>query len=108
MVPSYALSIETPQTRILHTGDLCCDFHDFPLTGNEEPYDLCVCEGTHFWWHPDRFVETMMRAPVRKLILNHIGPRWTDGKENLLREIAAPLPYPVLIADDGTSVVIHE
>ena len=108
MTPSFALSIETPQTRILHTGDLCCDFHDFPLTGDEEPYDLCVCEGTHFRQHPDRFVETMMKAPVRRLILNHIGPRWTDGQEYLLREIAAPLPYPVLIADDGTPVVIHE
>ena len=107
-VPSFALSIETPQTRILHTGDLCCDFHDFPLTGNEEPYDLCVCEGTHFWWHPDRFVETMMKAPVRKLILNHIGPHWTDGQENILREIAAPLPYPVTIAHDGMEVILHE
>ena len=106
--PSYAYIIETSQSRILHTGDLAGDFHDFPLNANDKPFDLCVCEATHIWNHKEVFLEKLMKAPVKKLVLNHIGPFWTDGQESSLRELVASLPYPVLIADDGMKVVIKE
>ena len=99
--PSYAYVIETPQHRILHTGDLAADFHDFPVWEGEAPFDICVCEATHIWNHKERFIEKLKKTPIRKLILNHIGPFWTDGKEDSLQELVSVLPYPVIIAADG-------
>lgn len=106
--PSYAFSIETPQSRILHTGDLSADFHDFPLQNSGPVYDLCICEATHMRKHPEVLVEKLKKAPIRKLVFNHIGPSWTDGKEDSLRELAADLPYETLIAYDGMVTVLHE
>ena len=106
--PSYAYSIETPHSRILHTGDLTADFHDFPIQDSESPYDVCVCEATHIRNNPDIFIEKLKKAPIRKLIFNHIGPSWTDGKEDSLRELVSCLPYETQIAYDGMSVVLHE
>ena len=88
--PSYAYVIETPRSRILHTGDLAGDFHDFPLNANDEPFDLCVCEATHIRNHKEIFLEKLMKAPIRKLVLNHIGPLWTDGREASLKELVSP------------------
>ena len=105
--PSYAYVIETPQTRILHTGDLSADFHDFPIRDSETIYDLCVCEATHIRNHPELFVEKLKKAPIRKLILNHIGPTWTDGKEGSLVELISCLPYETQIAEDGMEVTLH-
>lgn len=105
--PSYAYAIETPQSRILYTGDLSADFHDFPVRDTEMMYDLCVCEATHIRNHPDLFAETLKKAPIRKLVLNHIGPTWTDGKEGILRELVSCLPYETLIAYDGMEVILQ-
>ena len=99
--PSYAYIIRTPQLRILHTGDLAADFHDFPLLQGDMPCDICVCEATHIWNHQEIFLEKLMKAPIRKLILNHIGPFWTDGKEQALRDLVSELPFPTVIAADN-------
>ncbi len=106
--PSYAYCIETPQSRILHTGDLSGDFHDFPLKESDPPCDLCVCEATHIWNHQDIFIDKLKKAPIRKLVFNHIGPHWTDGREDSLRQLAARLPYETLIAYDGMTAVLHD
>lgn len=106
--PSYAYSIVTPQSKILHTGDLSADFHDFPLKDSNETYDLCVCEATHIRNHPEILVRMLKKAPVRKLVFTHIGPSWTDGNEHLLKELTAGLPYETLIACDGMVTVLHE
>ena len=94
--------------RILHTGDLAADFHDFPQKEDDRVFDLCVCEATHIWNHKEVFLEKLMKAPLRRLVLNHIGPFWTDGKEASLKELVSPLPYPVQIADDGIKILIKE
>ena len=105
--PSYAYIIETSQTLLLHTGDLSTDFHDFPIRDSKTMYDLCICEATHIRKHPELFVEKLKKAPIRKLILNHIGPTWTDGKEELLKELVSELPYETRIAYDGMEAVLH-
>ena len=45
-----------------------------------------------------------MKAPIRKLILNHIGPFWTDGKEQALRDLVSELPFPTVIAADNMQI----
>lgn len=101
---SFAYMIATPSCKILHTGDLSGNFHDFPLAPGDPPVDLCVCEATHIWHHKEILVERLMHLPVRKMVFNHIGPHWTDGKEDDLKELTASLPYPVVIAHDGTEI----
>lgn len=105
---SQAFFVEADGLRILHTGDLTEELDDLPLKPGDDPVDLCICEGTHFYWAPDRQhpFDVLKNAPIRRLIFNHIGPYWTDGKEYELRELAQQLPYPVDIAFDGMKVIL--
>lgn len=105
--PSFAFVIETKKSRIMYTGDLSNDLHDFPVKENEKSYDICICEATHMAVNMEQCVKKLVKAPIRKLILNHIGSRWTDGNEHILRDALAALPYPVEIATDGMEVVIE-
>lgn len=98
---TQAFFFEADGKRIVHTGDLCEELDDFPLKPGDEPCDLCVCEGTHFYWALEEALDVLAKAPVKRLIFNHISPHWTDGNEFKLRKIAAVLPYPVDIAFDG-------
>ena len=100
--PSYCYLFETDNCRVLHTGDLAADFHDFPeLT---TPVDICVCEATHIHNRLDKFIADIKDAPIKKLIFNHIGPLWTDGNEYILENAVKSLPFPVIVAHDGTKV----
>ena len=102
--PSYAYMIETEDCRILHTGDLAGDFHDFPKIDPEKPVDICICEATHIHNRLGQFIEDIKDQPIKKLVFNHIGPLWTDGKEKALEDAAAVLPFPVVVARDGTKI----
>ena len=102
--PSYAFLIETDTCRILHTGDLSADFHDFPGIAFETPLDVCVCEATHIGGRLETFLEQIAKAPLKQLVFNHVGPLWTDGKEKILEDAAADLPFPVIVARDGSRI----
>ena len=104
--PSYGFLMEYEGQRIMHTGDLCADFHDFPIHEDDAPYDLCVCEATHFCGNMDAVVAKLEKMPIKKLVFNHIGTRWTDGNENELKAAVSGLPYPVIIAQDSLKVEI--
>lgn len=102
--PSYAFLMETDSFRVLHTGDLAGDFHDFPKIDPQKPVDICVCEATHIHNRLDQFIADVKDAPIKKLVFNHIGPLWTDGNEKILEDAASVLPFPVVVARDGTIV----
>ena len=93
--------MEADGMRFLHTGDLCEELDDFPLQPNDPPCDVCVCEGTHFYWEIEAAMKVLENAPIRRLVFNHISPHWTDGNEHKLRQLTSSLPYPVDIARDG-------
>lgn len=102
--PSYAFLLETDSCRILHTGDLTGDFHDFPEIDPEKPLDLCVCEATHVGYRLEAFLERIAKFPIKQFVFNHIGPLWTDGKEKILEDAVSGLPFPVLVARDGSKL----
>ena len=54
----------------------------------------------------DAVVAKLAKMPIRKLVLNHIGPSWTDGNEGELEAAVSGLPYPVIIAHDSMKVEI--
>ncbi len=105
---SHAFIVETPECRILHTGDLSADVHDFPASPEDKPYDLCICEATHMAGNMDNFVEKLAALSIRKLILHHIGPLWTDGQEKILQQALSALPYPFEIASDGMEIKLQD
>lgn len=102
--PSYAFLLETEHCRVLHTGDLTADFHDFPEIDPEKPLDLCVCEATHVGYRLEAFLERIAKFPIKQFVFNHIGPLWTDGKEKILEDAVSGLPFPVLVARDGSKL----
>ena len=53
--PSYGFLFETENIRIIHTGDLSADFHDFPKI--DAPVDICVCEATHIHTGLEKFID---------------------------------------------------
>ena len=102
--PSYSFVFEYNGCRVLHTGDLSANFGDFPVCETDAPYDLCVCEATHFYNNMDAVVAKLAKMPIKKLVFNHIGPHWTDGNEGNLEAAVSGLPYPVILAYDSLNV----
>ncbi|MBT7300314.1 MAG: ribonuclease Z [Victivallales bacterium] len=96
-VQSTAYLLEAKGKRVLFTGDLTADFHDFPVV--EKPVDLCLCEATHA--DIKLILAALHEAPLRRLVLTHIGPLWDGGREDDLLTAATALPYPVNVANDG-------
>jgi len=103
--PSFAYVVRAEGKVAVFTGDLKADFSDFPPAARDAPSDVCVCEATHFTPREGTTAEAMavlQRAPIRRLILSHIGDRWhgLDGEDELKRWLRK-LPYPASIACDG-------
>ena len=103
--PSFSYKIECEGKKILHTGDLECDFSDFPKIALEEDFDACVCELTHY--DLEKALPIFKKCRFKKLIFSHIGNNW-HGKDNedRLYEICKELPYPAILAFDGDEFVI--
>ncbi|MDX9978633.1 MAG: MBL fold metallo-hydrolase [Lentisphaeria bacterium] len=98
--PSYGYLIEAEGKRVLFTGDLSGDFHDFPaLPEGVADVDLCLSEATHA--PLAAIVTAISSAPIRRLVLTHIGPRWDGGHEPELAAAFASHPFPTHIARDG-------
>lgn len=97
---SYIMEIKSEGKRILHVGDLECDFSDFPKISTELEFDACVCELTHYKF--ETALPIFQKCKFKKLIFSHIGNEW-HGKENeaRLESLCKPIPYPCHLAFDG-------
>lgn len=96
---SFSYSLEAEGKKVMYTGDLSSDFSDYPAVLQAEPYDLCICEATHY--SPHEAVDTLKKSMVSHMVFNHIHNPWHGEGENTLREIYSTLPYPFDIAHDG-------
>ena len=105
---AYEIYFKGEGKRVLHTGDLTADLHDFPTVLFDKDFDLCVCEATHY--PPELGAQVLGRGRMKNLLFIHIydrwhkivGPAWqmTDGESELLSYYRG-LKCPVLIAHDG-------
>ena len=98
--PSYAYKVEACGRKLLFTGDLSTDFHDYPEIALQEDFDVIVCEITHF--SLEHALQKIVNSRTKQLIFNHVYP----GNEERCRE--SDFPFPVLIADDGTVYKLDE
>lgn len=96
---SFSYTLEAENKKVMCTGDLSSDFSDFPGVLQTEPFDLCICEATHY--SPHEALNTLKTALVKRLIFNHIHDPWHGEGENKLKEIYSSLTYPFDIAHDG-------
>jgi hypothetical protein len=55
---------------------------------------------------PEAFLERIAKYPIKQFVFHHIGPLWTDGKEKILEDAVSALPFPVLVARDGSKLEI--
>ena len=98
--PSFSYVIEAEGKRILHTGDLECNFSDFPKVALEEEFDVCVCELTHY--KLEKALPIFQQCKFKKLIFSHIGNEWHIPENvEMLKEMCKALPYPAILAFDG-------
>ena len=93
--PSYSILIEAEGKRMLYTGDLASDFHDYPSILLEEHFDAVLCELVHF--NVSKNLDAIAKTKTKIIIFTHLSPY------NIPRLRAAEdrLPFPVDIAEDG-------
>ena len=95
--PSSALFFRHGGKKILYTGDLSKDFHDFPV-GTEA--DMAFCELTHY--SLGQALDVLKKEKFGKLVFTHIGNAWHGQEaEEKFRRMVSVLPYPAVIAHDG-------
>lgn len=102
---SYSFVMEAEGKRVLFSGDVSCDFHDFPKIVLEKDFDLCVSESTHY--KPWDAASLFEKAKIKRMIFNHIWDEWRgeDGEKEFL-DYLKDVPYPMEFARDGESYTI--
>jgi len=97
LFPTWAFLAETEGVRIVFTGDLSRDLHDFPVAAFDRPA-VCVMECQHY--APERAVPIFRKIPVTRFIGVHISARWDGHAGELYRALGSP-PFPFELAEDG-------
>ena len=95
--PSFAYLIETRDKKMLYTGDLASDFHDYPQILSEENFDAVLCELVHF--KVEKNLDTIAKTKTKKIIFTHLAPRNIP----VIRSAEQNLPFSVEIAEDCAS-----
>jgi ribonuclease BN (tRNA processing enzyme) len=93
--PSFAYVIRVGEKKILYTGDLDADFHDYPEIVFEEEFDAIVCELVHFNLRSN--LEAICRSKTKKMIFTHLSPYQIPK----ILSVKERFPFPVYIAEDG-------
>ncbi len=94
--PSYAYMIETDDgKKVLFTGDLAYDFHDFPQIAKEQYFDLIVSELVHL--SPYKAAEILKDIKTRLLIFSHLG----EANIASLEKHNIRFDFPHIVAIDG-------
>jgi ribonuclease BN (tRNA processing enzyme) len=101
---SFAYVASVAGKRICYTGDLNGQLSDFPLPDVSQPYDLCLCEATHF--DLDSALSILKTAAIKQMVFTHVGDRWHDEGERDFWRWSENLPYPVALAKDGDEFVV--
>lgn len=100
--PSYAYMIESDDgKRILFTGDLAYDFHDFPAVTREKHFDLIVSELVHL--SALKACEILKDVDTKILIFYHLGLHNIRSLEK--HQISFDFPY--VIATDGFEYYVN-
>lgn len=93
--PSFAFDVKAGDKRLLYTGDLSADFHDFPSVVSQEKFDVVISEGTHFDLYSN--LDTINKTLTDKFIFTHLYPT----QEAAIKENLQKFPFPTFVANDN-------
>ena len=101
-VPSFAYLVETDEgERVLFTGDLAYDFHDFPRVAFESHFDLIVSELVHL--AADKASEILKNVDTKLLIFSHLGA----ANVRALQKHRVTFKFPYVVAVDGFEYYVN-
>jgi ribonuclease BN (tRNA processing enzyme) len=93
--PSFAYMVEGEGKRFLYTGDLACDFSDYPEVVYEKDFDLILSELVHF--SVDKNLDAIIKSRTKMMVFTHVGLQKIPQIE-----AAAPcIPFCTVVANDG-------
>ncbi len=95
--PSFAFTLCTADEKMLYTGDLACNFHDYPTILFEEKFDAVVSELVHF--DVAKNLDSFMNTKTDNLIFTHMIP----DKAQMIEQMKADFPFKVFVANDCDS-----
>lgn len=104
---TFAYLIEAEGKRLLVSGDLSGDFHDYPGATQEKTFDVIICEFTHLYDGLDGLVwaalDRINQSRTKRMIFHHVRPVCV----RLLKEkYENALTIPYEFARDGLVVEI--
>lgn len=93
--PSYAFTVETADGKnFLYTGDLSCDFHDYPQIVFEKDFDMILSELVHF--NVEKNLDTILKSRTKKMVFTHLHPRNIP----IIESVYEKFPFELKIAED--------
>ena len=93
--PSFAFTVESSDgKRFLYTGDLNCDFHDYPKVAFEKDFDLILSELVHF--SIEKNLDTIIKSRTKRMIFTHLHPRNIP----VIESVRSQFPFDFSVADD--------
>ena len=98
--PSFAYVICAEGKKVLYTGDLSCDFHDYPTIVFEEDFDAIVSELVHF--NVEENTPTISKSRTKQIIFTHMHPRQLDA----INAAKDKFPFPITVANDGDEFTV--
>ena len=100
--PSYAYMVETDDgKRVLFTGDLAYDFHDFPKVAWEKPFNLIVSELVHL--DSLKICDIIKDVDAKLVMFYHTGRYMT----RIIEKNNVCLKFPYLFAMDGLEYFVN-
>lgn len=96
---SYGFKITAEGKKLLFTGDLTADMHDFPEVAFNEKFDLIVTECAHA--KPQTLEEKLSRVKTDMTVINHI---WPNEKMDYLGALDGKFGYKIIIGKDNDVV----
>lgn len=97
--PTYAYLVEAEGKRVVFTGDLAGDFHDYPKLILQEECDLVVCELTHY--PVEKAIPVLQMSKTKKIIFTHLF-----HFEDKIHKLDGQLPFQFEVANDGDEFII--
>lgn len=94
-VPSFAFALEFSDGKsLLYTGDLNCDFHDYPKIVFEKDFDIILSELVHF--DIKKNLDTIIKSRTKKMIFTHLSPRNIP----VIESCRESFPFDFVVAED--------
>lgn len=98
---SYGFKITAGNKKLLFTGDLTADMHDFPQEAFDDEYDLVVTECAHA--APQTLEAKLSNIKTKLCFINHIYP---FEKMDYLGALDGKFGYKIVIGKDFDTVEI--